>query len=126
MGRRKANRPDLALPKVGPRVNPRGLAKRVRQTPLFQALQAGAGPNVEFTDEAVIGMGVELDADEKEVIKEVPAKVDGVEVGIAQIYNDGSVGIVLNKDAPADKIAKLGGIAGEYGYSIGDFIDGAP
>ena len=126
MGRRKANRPDLALPKVGPRVNPRGLASRVRQTPIFQALQAGAGPNVEFTDEAVVGMGLALESDEKEVIKEVPAKVDGVVVGVAQIYSDGSVGIVLDKDAPEDKIAKIGGVAAEYGFSIGEVFDGSP
>lgn len=126
MSRRKAARPDLALPKVGPRVNARGLASKVRQTPLFQALQAGAGPNVEFTDEAVVGMGLALDSDEKAVIKEVPAKVDGVVVGVAQIYDDGSVGIVLDEDAPKEQIDKLGDITKEFGYSIGDFVDGAP
>lgn len=104
MGRRKAARPDLALPKVGPQVSPVGLAQGLR----------------EFNGT----VGVNLPEDEKEVIKEVPAKVDGVVVGVAQIYNDGSVSVVLNEDAPADKIEKIGGLAGEYGFSIGEIFDG--
>lgn len=69
-------------------------------------------------------VGLTLPQDEKAVVKEVPAKVDGIVVGIAQIYDDGSVGVILNEDAPKEQIDKIGGLAGQYGFSIGDIFDG--
>lgn len=62
---------------------------------------------------------VQAPPDEKEIIKEVPAKVDGVTVGVAQIYDDGSIGVIIDDNAPQwakDKIADLSDMAG---YSIG-------
>lgn len=39
-------------------------------------------------------------SDEKVVIKEVPAKVDGTVVGTAFIYEDGSIDFTIDDDAP--------------------------
>lgn len=105
MSRRKAARPDLALPRVGPAVSSVGLA---------QGDLSGYFRTV----------GVNLPADEKEVIKEVPAKVDGVVVGTAMIYNDGSVDFIFDEDAPQDKLDKIKAEAGKIGYSIGGITDG--
>lgn len=96
MSRRKANRPDLALPEANPLVNTLGFAKRVG-----------------------------LEPDEKVIIKEVPAKVDGVVVGIAQLYDDGSWGVVLDEDAPKEQIEKIGGLAAEYGFSLPEVLNGS-
>lgn len=128
MSRRKAKRPELALPKVGPRVQPRGLIRRHETGSGFlqEAMRAAAGPNAEIPDSTFEKMGISLNSDEKEIIKEVPAKVDGVIVGTAQIYNDGSCSVVLHEDAPKDLIDKIGGIAGEYGFTIGELFDGSP
>lgn len=98
MSRRRANRPELSIVREGvPTVNPVGIASTVN-----------------------------LPSDEKAIIKEVPAKVDGIVVGVAQIYDDGSVGIVLDEDAPEEQIKKIGGLASSYGFSIGDVFDAAP
>lgn len=98
MSRRRANRPELSIVREGvPTVNPVGIASAVN-----------------------------LPADEKKVIKEVPAKVDGIVVGVAQIYDDGSVNVVLNEDAPKEQIEKIGGLASSYGFSIGDIFDATP
>jgi hypothetical protein len=68
---------------------------------------------------------VDLPPDEKVVIKEVPAKVDGIVVGIAQIYDDGSVGVLVDENAPKDKLDKIRATAGEVGYSlVEDFPEG--
>lgn len=98
MSSRKARRPELSIVREG----------------------------VPTVDAVGIAHAVGLEADEKVVIKEVPAKVDGMVVGVAQIYDDGSVGVVLDPNAPEEALAILGGISKEFGYSIGDFIDGAP
>lgn len=96
MASRKARRPELSIVREGvPTVNPVGLAS-----------------------------AVSLESDEKEIIKELPAKVDGIVVGTAQIYDDGTVGVILDEDAPEEQIAKIRGMTGQYGYSIGDFFDG--
>lgn len=101
MSSRKARNPRLSLVRPGvPAVNPVGIAGR-------------------------LGM-IDIPADEKEVIKEVPAKVDGIVVGVAHIYNDGSVNVVLDENAPQEQIDKLGNMAKGIGYSIGDFFDAAP
>lgn len=97
MSARKARRPELSIVREG----------------------------VPTVDAVGIAHAVGLESDEKAIINEVPAKVDGVVVGVAQIYDDGSVGIVLDESAPAEQIDKLRGMAGEFGYSIGDFFDGA-
>lgn len=57
--------------------------------------------------------------DEETIIKEVPAKVDGVEIGIAQIYESGRIGVIINDDAPPHLIEKIKADAGKLGYSIG-------
>lgn len=96
MSRRKASRPELSIVREGmPVVNPMGVALTI-ETP-----------------------------DEKVVVKEVPAKVDGVVVGTAQIYDDGTVGVVLDlENAPAEALERLGDITKGVGYSIGDFFEG--
>lgn len=106
MSRRKANRPDLALPRVGPQVSPVGLA---------QGDLSGYYRSV----------GVTLPDDEKEVIKEVPAKgPSGIVVGKALIYNDGSVDFIFDEDADPEEMAKINAEAGKFGYSIGG-LDGS-
>lgn len=97
MSRRRANRPELSIVREG----------------------------VPTVDRVGIASAVSLEPDEKVIINEVPAKVDGIVVGTAQIYDDGSVGIVLDENAPEEQLAKLRSEAGKFGYSIGDFIDGA-
>lgn len=62
---------------------------------------------------------VTLPDDEKELLKTVPAKVDGVVVGEAYLYDDGSVDFVLDKDADPEKLKKIHDTAEEFGYMIG-------
>lgn len=62
---------------------------------------------------------VALPSDEKVIVKEVPAVVDGVRVGIAQIDEDGGVEIILDADAPKDKLAIIKSEAGKVGYELG-------
>lgn len=67
---------------------------------------------------------VNIPNDEEVIAKEVPCKVDGIEVGIAQIYESGRIGVILNDDAPPHLIEKIRGDAEKLGYSIGG-IDGS-
>jgi hypothetical protein len=104
--RKKAKRPWLG---VG-----RGSLQRM--------MRAEVGPNSIITDEAFDKMGLKVvDApdDEKELLKEVPAKADGVVIGKALIYDDGSVDVIYDADAPADAIAKVEALQNEmsFGYS---------
>lgn len=125
MGRRKAKKPWLRLASNNGRtvVPSAGLADVVRDPdapPLVQAMRYQSGDTI-ISDEAFEKMGVKMDlpADEKEIIKEVPAKVDGVEVGIAQIYNDGTVGVIINDDAPQWAKDKIQVQADKLGYTLG-------
>lgn len=76
----------------------------------------GRGPQV---DQYGLAKNVTLEPDEMVVIKEVPAKVDGTVVGTAQIYEDGSVGVIIDDDAPQWAKDKIQSEADKLGYSIG-------
>lgn len=71
-----------------------------------------------------LATNITLPSDEKEVIKEVPAKVDGTVVGTAQIYDDGTVGVIIDDDAPQWAKDKIQAEADMLGYSIGTDADG--
>jgi hypothetical protein len=62
---------------------------------------------------------VEIPGDEKVIVKEVPAKVDGTVVGTAQIYEDGTVGVILDEDIPQWAKDKIQSEADKLGFSIG-------
>ncbi len=126
MSSKKAKKPWLRLAATNGRaiIPPTGLAVNVRptETPIGRAMQAELGENEILTDEAMIKMGVTgvvLSVDDKVIAKEVPAKVDGVEVGIAQIYEDGTVGVIIDDDAPQWAKDKIQAEADEIGFSIG-------
>ena len=74
---------------------------------------------------AAIAQMVSAPSDEKVVIKEVPAKVDGTVIGTAVIYDDGTVDIMADDDAPLWALEKIAGVAGKIGYSIGGNDDGS-
>lgn len=77
--------------------------------------------NKVFTDEEIAAIKTEtvnIPDDELMVIKEVPAKVDGTVVGVAQIYDDGSVGVVLDEDAPEWALDKIKSEASMVGYQL--------
>lgn len=59
-----------------------------------------------------------MPASEAEVIKVVPAKVDGVEVGTAYIHDDGQVSIMFHEDAPDDKLEKIKATSMSVGYNL--------
>lgn len=125
MSKRKAKKPWLRLASSNGKtvVQPSGLADIVRDSdapPLVQSLRYQSGDDI-ITDEAFEKMGVKfnLPADEKEIIKEVPAKVDDTIVGTAQIYSDGTVGVIINDDAPQWAKDKLQLEADKLGYTIG-------
>lgn len=71
-----------------------------------------------------LAANITLPSDEKEVIKEVPAKVDGTVVGTAQIYDDGTVAVIIDDDAPQWAKDKIQAEADTLGYSIGTDKDG--
>ena len=93
MSSRKAKRPDLRL-----------VGKDERLPPLVQHMGMAS---------------VGIPDDEEVIVKEVPAKVDGVVVGTAQIYESGRIGVIINDDAPPHLIEKIKADAGKLGYSIG-------
>lgn len=63
---------------------------------------------------------VQAPPDEKVVLKEVPAKVDGTVVGTALIYDDGTFGVIIDEDAPQWAKDKIEMTKQEYAnYSIG-------
>lgn len=127
MSKRKAKAPWLRLAASNGRaiIPRRGLAANIRptETPIGRAMQAELGDNEILTDEAMIKMGVTgvvLTPDEKVIVKEVPAKVDGTVVGTAQIYEDGTVGVVIDENAPKWAKDKIKSTADELGYEIGE------
>lgn len=71
-----------------------------------------------------MGLALNIPDGEKEVLKEVPAKVDGVEVGVAQIYTDGSVSVIIDDDAPQWAKDKIKAEADKIGYKVGTDEDG--
>lgn len=88
---------------------------------LVTSMRAEAARSGEIiTDEAFEKMGLKLQMPEDEVvvIKEVPAKVDGVIVGTAYLHDDGSVAIKYNADAPKEALDKIRATADEVGYSL--------
>lgn len=66
-----------------------------------------------------IAVRLALPSDEQVVVREVPAKVDGEVVGIAQIYEDGTVGVLVYDDCPQYLKDKIQAEADLLGYSIG-------
>jgi len=52
---------------------------------------------------------VSIPESEKTLLKEVPAKIDGDEVGVAYIYDDGSVDIVYDNRLTEEHRAKIEG-----------------
>jgi hypothetical protein len=66
-----------------------------------------------------LAANIQIPSDEKIVVKEVPAKVDGTVVGTAQIYDDGTVGVIIDDDAPQWAKDKIQSEATQLGYSIG-------
>lgn len=131
MAKRKAKKPWLRLVSNNGRtvVPASGFAEIKRDPnapPLVQSLRYAAGEDI-IPDETFEKMGVKfnLPEDEKEIIKEVPAKVDGTEVGIAQIYSDGTVGVIINDDAPQWAKDKIQLEADKLGYTIGGMPDGS-
>jgi hypothetical protein len=94
----------------------------VRKGSLQAMMRAEAGPNAIITDKAFEKMGlvsVKVAEEERVFLKEVPAKADGVVIGKALIYDDGSVDVIYDADAPADAIAKVEALQNEmsFGYS---------
>ena len=63
---------------------------------------------------------------EKVVLKEVPAKVDGLVVGTAVIYEDGTSDVILYDDIPDEARQKILGAIIESGYSQESESDGIP
>lgn len=70
---------------------------------------------------AASGLVAKVDApdSDKTVLKTVPAKVDGVTVGEAILYDDGSVDIMVSDDAPQWAVEKIKATEREFGYSMG-------
>jgi hypothetical protein len=71
-------------------------------------------------DEAGFIQNVELPSDEKVIVKEVPAKVDGTVVGTAYIFEDETVEVVIDEDAPQWAKDKIESVKNSFGYSIGE------
>lgn len=93
LGRFKKNKhlkKDAKAPSVQKQIPPRGFARKV-----------------------------ELPDDEKELLKEVPAKVDGTVVGTALLYDDGSVDIMIDEDADPALVEKIKATESEFGFSTG-------
>lgn len=59
--------------------------------------------------------------DEKVLLKEVPAVVDGVEVGRALIYDDHSVDVIYNNDIPEEAKAKIDEVTEQYKKMLARF-----
>jgi hypothetical protein len=102
MGRKKPKRPDLRLDETHG-------SNKVLQ-------------GYEDVVVAPVGLAMSINAPsaDKIIIKEVPAKVDGLEIGIAQIYEDGSVSLIINDDAPQWAKDKIDATADAFGYTIGE------
>ena len=74
------------------------------------------------TPQRGIAVNIKMPLDEKVVVKEVPAKVDGIVVGTAEIYEDGTVGVRIDDDAPQWAKDKINSTADELGFEIGTDI----
>lgn len=78
-----------------------------------------------------IAMAINAPRADKVVYAEKPAvvfQIDGdqstkTEIGTAYIYEDGTVDIIVDEDAPQWAKDKISGNAGEYGYTIGAKLD---
>lgn len=71
-----------------------------------------------------IASKVDIPSNEKVMLKAVPAKADGVIVGEAYLYDDGSVDIQVDPNAPQWAIDKIKATEKQFGYTIGDEPDG--
>lgn len=91
------------------------MSARKAKKPHLRLVSNNKGPLV-----APEGLAVNIKApdDEKVIVKEIPAKVDGVEVGTAQIYEDGSIGVIINEDAPQWAKDKIKSEADKIGFSL--------
>lgn len=86
------------------------ILEQARARMKFGKVQDSLPANHVFSEEALADLGirnVEIPDVEAEVIKEVPAKVDGVVVGVARIYDDGTVDVVMDTDAPEWAVEKI-------------------
>lgn len=70
------------------------------------------------SEEKALLAQLKIPASEAEVIKIVPAKVDGVVVGTAFIHDDGLVSISFNEDADEAAMKKLKDVSEMVGYSV--------
>lgn len=95
------------------------MSKRKARAPWLRLASSNGKLNPQVAP-AGLAVNVKLPVDEKVIVKEVPAKVDGTVVGTAQIYEDGSVGVVIDPDAPQWAKDKIKSTADELGYEIGE------
>lgn len=93
------------------------MSKRKARAPWLRLAASNGKLNPEVAPQG-LAVNVKIPADEKEVVKEVPAKVDGTVVGTAQIYEDGTVGVIIDDDAPQWAKDKIKSTADELGYSL--------
>jgi hypothetical protein len=70
-----------------------------------------------------LAMSINAPSEDKVIIKEVPAKVDGLVIGTAQIYEDGSVSLIIDEDAPQWAKDKINATADKFGYTIGQELE---
>lgn len=59
-------------------------------------------------------LSVTVPDDEKVLLKQVPAKVGDIVVGVANLYDDGSVDVVLDEDAPQEALDEIKTTEMEY------------
>ena len=89
--------------------------RRKPRKPHLSLLKGGKG-------EPIAPMGlvqkVEAPDDSKTLLKTVPAKVDEIVVGEALLYDDGSVEIMIDENAPKDAVDKIRAAEKQFGYSI--------
>lgn len=61
---------------------------------------------------------VDVPDEQKELLKQVPAKVDGTVVGVANLYDDGSVDVIMDEDAPQWAVDKIKATEKEFAYYL--------
>lgn len=91
----------------------------VLDSPLARAIQA-EHPDSILTEEALIKLGVtkEYPTEEPQLIRVVPAKADGIVVGQALIYDDGSIGYRQDPNADPEGLKRVHETEQEVGYSL--------
>jgi hypothetical protein len=59
-----------------------------------------------------------INEDGDELLKIVPAKANGIEVGIAYMWDDGSISVKLDENADPEALALIKATEQEVGYSL--------